>query len=145
VIPWLTERKKKFKGVAVQKSGAPVSGMIPELQEAGVPVVEWGPGVALTAGCGLFYDKIVQGEVFHRPSLVLDRAAASTIARKVNDAWIFDRRNSPVDAAPLVACAAAVWLSENCPKPVAPTVHSWPDEDMIAQWEKEANERWGNA
>jgi hypothetical protein len=144
VIPWLKERKAKFKGVAVQKTGAPVSGMIPDLQDAGVPVVEWGPGAELTAACGMFYDKIVQGEVYHRPGLVLDRAAASTIARRVNDAWIFDRRNSPVDAAPLIACAAAVWLSENCPEPGAPTVHLWPDEERMAQWEKEAQEKWGD-
>jgi hypothetical protein len=140
VVPWLAQRKKQFKGVAVQKSGAPVSGMIQDLVDAGVPVVEWGPGTALTAGCGLFYDKIVQGEVYHRPSLVLDRAAASTIARRVNDAWIFDRRNSPVDAAPLVACAAAVWLSENCPKPGNPEVHLWPDDAEIEQWNQEADE-----
>ena len=144
VVPYLRERKTKFKGVAVQKTGAPASGMIQDLQDAGVPVVEWGPGAELTAGCGMFYDKIVQGEVYHRPGLVLDRAAASTVARRVNDAWIFDRRNSPVDAAPLVACAAAVWLSENCPQPSAPTVWVPPDEETMARWEKEAEEKWGN-
>jgi hypothetical protein len=128
----------------VQKTGAPASGMIQDLMDAGVPVVEWGPGAELTAGCGMFYDKIVQGEVYHRPGLVLDRAATSTIARRVNDAWIFDRRNSPVDAAPLIACAAAVWLSENCPQPSAPTVWVPPDEETMARWEKEAEERWGN-
>jgi hypothetical protein len=142
VVPWLRERKDKFKGVAVQKTGAPASGMIPELIDAGVPVVEWGPGAELSRGCGLFYDKIVQGEVYHRPSLVLDRAAASTIARRVGDAWIFDRRNSPVDAAPLVACAAAVWLSESFGDTPLPAVHGWPDDDTIAAWEKEAEEEW---
>jgi hypothetical protein len=143
VVPYLAERKTKWKGVAVQKTGAPASGMITELQDAGVPVVEWGPGTELTGGCGLFYDKIVQGEVFHRPSLVLDRAAASTLSRRVNDAWIFDRRNSPVDAAPLVACAAAVWLSENFVEPIHPEIHAWPDEETLAQWEREAEEKWG--
>jgi hypothetical protein len=145
VVPWLKERKAKFKGVAVQKTGAPASGLIPDLQSAGVPVVEWGPGAALSSGCGLFYDKIVQGEVYHRPSLVLDRAAASTLARRVGDAWIFDRRNSPVDASPLVACAAAVWLSDNCPEQHGPEVHAWPDEDVIKQWEQEAQEKWGDS
>lgn len=140
VIPYLAERKNKWKGVAVQKTGAPASGMIPDMIEAGIPVVEWGPGAELTSGCGLFYDNIVQERIYHRPSLVLDRAAASTLARRVGDAWVFDRRNSPVDAAPLVACAAAVWLSENCPEPAAPEVRLWPDDDVIAQWEREGME-----
>lgn len=144
VIPWLAERKNRFKGVAIQKTGAPASGMILDLLEAGVPVVEWGPGAELAAGCGLFYDQVVQENIYHRPSLVLDRAAASTIARRAGDAWIFDRRNSPVDAAPLVACAAAVWLMENYVDPTVPNVHMWPDDDVLAQWEKEAEEQWGN-
>lgn len=142
VIPWLRERKGKFKGVAVQKTGAPASGMIIDLLEAGVPVVEWGPGAELAAGCGLFYDNVVQETMYHRPSLVLDRAAASTIARRAGDAWIFDRRNSPVDAAPLVACAAALWLMENYVDPSVPNVHEWPAEDVLAVWEKEAEELW---
>jgi hypothetical protein len=137
VVPWLKERKDKFKGVAVQKTGAPASGLIVDLLEAGVPVVEWGPGAELAAGCGLFYDQVMQNNIYHRPSLVLDRAAASTLARRAGDAWIFDRRNSPVDAAPLVACIGAVWLAENYVDPGEPLVHTWPDEDTIAQWEKE--------
>jgi len=140
VIPWLVERKDKFVGVAVQKTGAPASSLIPEMIEAGIKVVEWGPGSEVTGGCSLFYDRIVQGQVFHRPSLVLDRAAASTISRRVVDAWVFDRRNSPVDAAPLVACAAAVWLLEQIPEP-EPMIHSWPSEDEIAAWEREAEEQ----
>lgn len=144
VIPWLVERQGKFKGVAVQKTGAPASGMIEPMQQAGIPVVEWGPGAEVAAGCGLFYDKVVQGEVYHRPNLVLDRAAASSIARRVNDAWVFDRRNSPVDAAPLVAVAAAVWLMENCPEPKMPQIHPWPSEETLAAWEAEAQERWPN-
>ena len=140
VVPWLAERKDRFKGVAIQKTGAPASGMIIDLLEAGVPVVEWGPGAELASGCGLFYDQVVQDGIYHRPSLVLDRAAASTIARRAGDAWIFDRRNSPVDAAPLVACAAAVWLMENYVDPLTPNVHQWPEEDIIAQWEREAEE-----
>jgi hypothetical protein len=143
VLPWLRDRKDRFKGVAIQKTGAPASGMIDDLMAAGVPVVEWGPGAELTAGCGLFYDKIVQGEVYHRPSLVLDRAAASTLARRVSDSWLFDRRNSPVDAAPLVACAAAVWLSENFVEPPEPEIHMWPSEDVLDAWAREADEKWG--
>lgn len=141
VVPWLQERKGKFAAVAVQKTGAPASGMIDDLRRAGLKVVEWGPGTEIVAGSGMFYDLIVQHEVYHRPAPLLDRAAGSAIARRVADGWIFDRRNSPVDVSPLVACAAAVW-AEHSKIPGPPTVHSWPEEDEMQQWEQEADASW---
>lgn len=137
VIPWFQERKGKFVTVAVQKLGAPASNLIPALQKAGVPVREWG-GSDLPQGCQTFYDKIVQHLAFHRPAPTLDRAAAATVAKTLGDAWAFDRKNSPVDAAPLVSSAGAVWALEQGPlETVIPEAHGW-DEDKIAEWEREA-------
>jgi hypothetical protein len=139
VIDWLAARKDRYVGVAVQKMSAPVSGMIPDLKRAGVKVVEWGPGLELQSGCALFFDGICDHAIYHRPQPVLDRAAASGAARRVGDAWIFDRRNSPVDVAPIIACAAAVWLEGRPPKP-KPRIYAWPSEEEIDRWESEANE-----
>jgi hypothetical protein len=139
VVDYLAERKDRFEGVAVQKTGAPASGMIPDLKRAGVKVVEWGPGLELQAGCALFFDGVCDHTIFHRRSAVLDKAAASGVARRAGDAWIFDRRNSPVDVAPIVACTAAVWL-EGRPPPAKSKVYEWPDEDLITAWEAEAVE-----
>jgi len=48
-----------------------------------------------------------------------------------------------VDAAPLVACAGAVWLLNNPPPIVGdPTVWDWPDDDTIDKWRKETDERF---
>lgn len=137
VVDWLAERKETFKGVAVQKTGAPVSGMIGDLKRAGVPVVEWGPGLELQAGCALFFDGICEHTIFHRRQPILDRAAASGVARRIGDSWVFDRRNSPIDVAPIVACAAAVWL-EGRPPESTPQVWSWPSDDEIERWKNEA-------
>jgi hypothetical protein len=137
VIDYLAERKDRWEGVAVQKTGAPASGLIPELKRAGVKVVEWGPGLELQTGCALFFDGICDHTIYHRPSGVMDRAAASGVSRRTGDAWIFDRRNSPVDVSPIVACAAAVWL-EGRPPPNKSKVYEWPDDDEIARWEAEA-------
>jgi LAGLIDADG-like domain len=137
VIPWLAERKDKFAGVAVQKTGAPASGLIEDLKAARVPVAEWGPGGEVAAGSELFYDQISQHRVFHRPAPVLDRAAASGVSRRVVDGWVFSRRESPVDVSPLIACAAAVWLEHKPPRP-PPEISPWPDEDTLAAWEAEA-------
>ena len=142
LIPWLKERKKKFVGVAVQEIGAPASAMIADFEEAGIPVVRWGPAREVQAGCSITYDGIVEHTIFHRPSPVLDRAATSGSARHSGDAWIFDRRNSPVDVSPLIACTGAIWLEAGRFDVKDPQVHGW-DEDKISQWEKEAQARWG--
>lgn len=140
VVDWLAERKANYVGVAVQKAGAPVSGMIPDLKKAGVPVVEWGPGLELQSGCALFFDGVCEGAIYHRHAPILDRAAAAGTSRRVGDAWIFDRRNSPVDVAPLVACTAAVWLEGQPAKP-KPGIHEWPSDEQIEAWAKEGEEQ----
>lgn len=139
VVEWMADRKDKFAGVVVQKTGAPASGLIPDLERAGIKVTEWGPGNVVARGCGDFYDAIIEHRIYHRPAPVLDRAAASGVARNFNEAWVFDRRNSPVDVSPLVACAAAAWLAQE-PVRKPPEVHLWPDDDVIAQWENEGAE-----
>lgn len=139
VIQWFLDRPGKFMTVAIQRTGAPASNMIKPLTEAGVPVVEWG-GPDLPQGFASFYDKIVRHTIRHRPAGSLDRAAAAAVAKGMGDAWVIDRRHSPVDAAPLVACAAAAWAEEQGPMDVEqPDIHAWPDEDEIAQWQREAN------
>jgi hypothetical protein len=144
VAPYMARHKDRFAGVCVQKSGAPASSLIDDLRAVGVDVIEWGAPVAtLASAAASFYDGLVGGAIRHRPADVLDRAAASTPARTIGDAWFFDRRKSPVDAAPLVACCGAVWLLNN-PPPAAgdPTVWEWPDDDTINEWRKEADDRF---
>jgi hypothetical protein len=146
IIPWFLEnvpgtktpRKDSFVAVAVQARGAPASNLIKGMVEAGITVAEWG-GPDLYQGCGSFFDKIVRHTVFHRPAATLDRAAAATTAKTIADAWVFDRRNSPVDAAPLIACAAAAWAEEMGPPETdpVPETHSW-DVNEIASWEAQA-------
>jgi phage terminase large subunit-like protein len=141
VVDWLSERKDKFAGVAIQKTGAPASGLIDELARAGVKVFPWGPGQEVAKGCADFYDMVVEHRVNHRPAALLDRAANSGVARNVGDAWVFDRRNSPVDVSPLIACVAAAWLA-NEPPVTPPEVHLWPDEDTIREWEQQGEDLW---
>lgn len=139
--PWLEERKKRFAAVAYQVRGAPISNYGQKMKDMGLPVLEWG-GSDLPQGCATFYDGIVRDVIKHRPAPVLDRAAAATVAKTMGDSWVLDRRNSPVDAAPLVACAGATWAENHGPpepEPV-PTLYAW-DPEKIAAWEKEANDK----
>ncbi|CPR79317.1 terminase large subunit [Mycobacteroides abscessus] len=113
-IEWLKERADKFEGVVIQARGAPASGLIEPLREAGVTVIELGGG-DLTRAYGEFYDALLKHRVWHRPSPALDEAALTALARTLGDAWVIDRKNSPTDASPLVACIQAMaghWLQE---------------------------------
>lgn len=108
IVPWFTERKDKFEGVVVQARGAPASGLIVPLRDAGVRVIELG-GTDLTKSYGYGFDMITERKMRHRPSPVLDAAAESARAKIIGDAWAIDRKNSPVDSSPLVACFQAAW------------------------------------
>lgn len=142
VVPWFKDPKRagKFVAVAVQARGCPASDFIKPLTDAGLTVMEIG-GPELPRGCGgVLFDGIRKHAVYHRPSPALDSAAASTPAKTLGgDTWVLDRKNSPVDSAPLVACAAAAWAeSKGKPTPEkVPAVHEWPTEEEIEQWEKE--------
>ena len=108
IVPWFEERKDRFAGVVIQARGAPASVLIDPLREAGIEVLELG-GSELTKCYGYSFDLITERKLFHRPSPVLDAAAESAKARIIGDSWVIDRKNSPIDASPLVACFQAVW------------------------------------
>lgn len=151
-------RKAKFAAICAQKTGAPVSTELEEFRRAGLKIIEWGAPVAqLAAAAGDYYDGIVGiddtdntsttpvipvKKVWHRKSPALDRAAASTVSRSIGDGWFFDRRRSPIDAAPLIGCCGAVWLLNNPSAVGPPEIWEWPDDDTIEAWRKEADEQW---
>ncbi|AMQ66945.1 terminase [Mycobacterium phage Cracklewink] len=143
VVPWFKARPGKFVAVAVQARGCPASDLIEPLTEAGVPVMELGGAELVRGAGGVLFDGIRKHAIWHRPSPALDTAAKGTVSRSLGgDTWVLDRKNSPVDAAPLVACAAAAWAEGQGPMvpDKVPEVHEWPDEEEIAEWEKELDE-----
>lgn len=127
--------------VAGQGNGAPVSGLLDDLESEylapgdakarpGLAVVRW-QGSDLSRGSGAFYD-LVRGlgedgtntpGVYHRPQPILDIPAATAVTKPLGDGWVWDRRKSSTDIAPLVAANAAVWLLT---KPIeAPAVSAY--------------------
>lgn len=109
VLPWLLERSARWTAVTGQSRGAPVSGLLPDLAAAGLPVIDWA-GPDLGAGSGAFYDLVCTAGLRHLPQPVLDVPAAIAVTRPSGDGWLWDRRHSPGDIAPLIAATAAVWL-----------------------------------
>lgn len=109
VVPWLAERRDLLASVTAQTNGAPVSSLVDPIREEGLPYEEWS-GSELGRGSGAFYDLVRAGGLRHLPQPVLDVAAATAVTKPAGDAWLWDRRKSPTDIAPLVAATGAVWL-----------------------------------
>lgn len=95
-------------GVAVQANGAPVSNLIEDLRAAGVPIIEWAGG-DLGKGTSTFYDTVRGKHLVHRGQPILDLAVSMAATRPIADYWVWDRKKSLVDIAPLIALTAAVW------------------------------------
>lgn len=124
LVPWLTSHDRAADiaaaPVALQANGAPVSSLLTALRDARVRVVEWS-GAALGAGTGDFYDRVraAVGEgtgakqVRHRDQPALNLAAATAATRPLGDAWLWDRRRSATDVAPLIAVTGALWCLHN--------------------------------
>lgn len=105
--------------VAMQAKGAPASSMVSVIDAIdGISVYEVA-GADIAGWTGRFYDAVAALDpdeetrsdatpVRHRPQAALDMAANVAKTRLMGDsAWAFDRKRSPVDISPLVACAWA--------------------------------------
>lgn len=109
--PWIEDRISKWSPAAVawQKSGAPVSSIDAALAKAaGEDLARPLPSEELAKGCGSLYDGVATGVIVHCGQEQLDGAARTAVVKPLGDSWVFDRKRSPVDAAPLTAVAAAV-------------------------------------
>lgn len=60
----------------------------------------------LQVACGLFVDGLEAGTVRHRPSIVLDAAAAAATRRQLGQSWVFSRLDG---GTVLIAAALAYW------------------------------------
>lgn len=155
VAEWFRSRVVKYQGmrVAIQARGCPASPLIEELEaieekDPGtgrtykVEVVPWG-GSDLVLGTLGFYNAVVLPEVDekgkpvpperglrHLEQAALNLAAATAEIKPMADGgWVWDRKKSATDIAPLVAVSAALWLlNQRQEVKPPPQVHAWPEE-----------------
>jgi hypothetical protein len=118
--------RSRFAGVVIQARGAPASGLIETLQQAGVPVVELG-GPDLTKAYGDYYDLLIQHRVRHRPSPALDDAAAIGQAKNLGDAWVMDRKKN--DCSAVITVVQATWGAAKLVEPVQRSAYE--DEGLM--------------
>lgn len=124
VVDWFTDEEHPHRAkwpIAVQ-NGSPAASLTDELRAAGLEVVEW-KGAEVGRACGGVYDLVRDKRLRHRGQPVLDLPAGAALTRPVGEAWAWDRKHSPVDAAPMVAATGALW--QIAPKPQDEEVDVW--------------------
>lgn len=123
VLPWLAERiGSTYHPVALafQSNGAPVSSLLDDLQAEFGDVVRPITGPELGRSCGVFFDAATQGQMVHIDQHPLTDAVMHAAVRPLGDSWVWDRRKSEVDIAPLCAATAALWAWSVDEPPVDP-------------------------
>lgn len=107
--------------------GAPAVDVGEELEALGVPV-SWAQGAHVTGSAVKFYDAVRDGMIVHMGQPGLDMAAQTAQLRYAGDGvFMWDRRKSVLDVAPLVAVSMAFYfLTEN---PEAGRRSAYEDED----------------
>ena len=112
VLPWMRERLGTYRPVAIglQGSGAPVSSIYDTLASDLGDVVQSIAGQDLARASGSFYDAVVTGPLTHLGQDQLTEALRYAVVRPSGDSWLWDRKHSPVDIAPLVAASEALYL-----------------------------------
>lgn len=102
--------------VAVQPRGCPASELVEPLRKAGFIVHEVG-GTALGAACGQTADRLRDDHVRHLDQEPMNIAAGGAVVRKLGDVRVWDRPESPVKVATLIAASNAAWALENTEAP----------------------------
>lgn len=116
LVPWLTERVDLWRPAAVawQRSGAPVASLTDAITDAlGTAVVMPLGGDDCGKACGAMFDAVRSGTLVHIGQDQLDAAARLSRVRPWGDSWVFDRKRSPVDVAPLFAATSALWALQS--------------------------------
>lgn len=111
VTGWLQERAGLIDAVTGQTRGAPVSPLMSDIKnDLTIPVVDL-QGSDLTGATGRFYDAVRENTLTHNPWPSLDLAAATAVPKLTEGgAFMWDRKRSPTDVAPLQAATGALWL-----------------------------------
>jgi hypothetical protein len=104
-------------GIGLQASGAPVSSLVEPLRAAFGDLVRPLSGQDLARACGATYDVITSRKLTHADEPALNEAVKGVVVRPFSDAWLWDRKISAVDVAPLVGVTEALYLLQTIAAP----------------------------
>ncbi len=116
-VDWIVARAReltaKHGGSVVVDGHGPAGALIPELQEAGVPVSVVKVG-EVCDGCASLFDAVKAGTVRHLNDPRLNAAVVGARQRPVGDRYAWGRKSSE-DITPLEAVTLAFWGASNAP------------------------------
>ena len=110
-------------GVVFQGRGAPASSLVAYVQEeqdgatGEQPEIVLCQGSDLTSSTAQLSDRVTAHTIRWRPQPALMMALSDTVKKLTGEVFIWDRANSPVDAAPLCAVNLALWGLEHIQVP----------------------------
>jgi hypothetical protein len=116
VVPRLVDLTTTWfnNGVVIDPSGVAAS-MIPALESAGVEIVKPSKREVAQA-CGMLFDGLEAGTVWHLNQPVLSQAALAGSKRQMGDVWVWDERNKESDVSPLTGVSLALYGLVNEPE-----------------------------
>lgn len=122
VVPRLKELHDRWGGRVVADMGGPAGALQADCDRDGL-TVESVSSKQHAQACGLLYDDVRDGLVWHIANLTLDTALAGATKRPLGGAWAWDRRNPLIDVSPLTVVTLAYWAFRQVPdtEPVKPT------------------------
>jgi hypothetical protein len=82
--------------------------LVPALTEAGVDVRQVS-GAEYAAGCGLYFDTALAGQLHHIDQPPLTAAIVGARQRPLGDRWAWNKRDATVDITPLVSTTLALY------------------------------------
>lgn len=123
---WLADRVPydELLGVGFQAERAPISTLGENFDHVKARKLNT---AELGRACGSLYDLVKDGVIVHAGQEQLDLAVLASRARPLGDAWVFDRKGTSYDTAPLMAVAAAVHVLLTVPRKVTPTFYDFND------------------
>lgn len=110
VVPLCVLRRDRFRELLIDPAGPAVE-LIAPLEAAGLKVRRVSTEEA-KAACGQFLTDVNDGRVIHRGQPMLDLAVQNADRRDAGDGgWLWSRKRSAVDIAPLYAATLAKWAA----------------------------------
>lgn len=102
--------------VALQIRGCAAAEFADPLRELGFTIIEIA-GTALGSSAGRIRDRVRDRSIRHRSQPMLDMAVSGGLTKRLGEVQVWDRTESVVDIAPLVALSNALYGLETMPPP----------------------------
>lgn len=115
-VSWVIDRAvqlyRQHKGALVVDGYSPANSLVDRLEAGGIPVTRYSLR-DMVAGCGLFYDAILDDAIRIRPHPMLELALKSAKKKTIASGWLWSRTIEEADLTPLFSATLAYHHATN--------------------------------